>query len=398
MNPSPPGMHRPGANLEPGVSGVGRRVRPGNPPSRYKSLMRDWLLRHPSRRARRYAPFLVWVAWGLVAWAVGLTLTGSWGLVGEHWRIALTMLVGSYVAGSTPMGGGTVGFPVLVLVFGEPATVGRHFSFLIQSVGMTSATIFILCSGRPLAWRVLGWALVGAAATVPLASAFVVPVVSEAWTKLAFACIWGSFACLVLVRLRELEAHSGSGRLPGRPGIDPIAGLAIGVVGGLAAAITGVGIDMVLFTVLVLLYRADLRLAVATSVLAMTFASLVGTLSAAGLGRIDGEVLGQWVAAAPVVLFGAPLGALAVTLIPRRPTMLFVAALCLVQLVATVANVGPTLPVLGGVAVAMLAANGVMHLLYLGGKRLATDETPPPAGPARVSSPGDTAHSTTAGP
>ncbi len=359
--------------------------------------MRDWLLRHPSRRARRYAPFLVWVAWGLIAWTVGVTLTGSWGLVAEHWRIALTMLLGSYVAGSTPMGGGTVGFPVLVLIFGEPATVGRHFSFLIQSVGMTSATIFILCSGRPLVWRVLGWTFVGALATVPLASAFIVPLVSEAWTKLVFACIWGSFACLVLVRLRELEGHSGVGRLAGVPGLDPLAGLSVGVVGGLAASITGVGIDMVLFTVLVLVYRADLRLAVATSVLAMTFASLVGTASAAGLGRIDGEVLGQWVAAAPVVLFGAPLGALAVTLIPRRPTMLFVAALCLVQLVATVANVGPTLPVLGGVAIAMVGANGLMHLLYLTGKRLQIRGDPASGAVGRVSSPDDMSETTAAG-
>ena len=41
--------------------------------------------------------------------------------------------------GSTPMGGGTVAFPVLVLFFGELATMGRDFSFAVQSVGMTRA-------------------------------------------------------------------------------------------------------------------------------------------------------------------------------------------------------------------------------------------------------------------
>jgi hypothetical protein len=35
------------------------------------------------------------------------------------------MAFGSYVAGSTPMGGGTVGFPILVLLFDLPATLGR---------------------------------------------------------------------------------------------------------------------------------------------------------------------------------------------------------------------------------------------------------------------------------
>ena len=42
--------------------------------------------------------------------------------------IAAAMAVGSYFAGSTPMGGGTVGFPVLVLLFDGPATLGRDFA------------------------------------------------------------------------------------------------------------------------------------------------------------------------------------------------------------------------------------------------------------------------------
>ncbi len=39
-----------------------------------------------------------------------------WDDVTAHWPIALAM--GSYVAGSTPMGGGKVGFRILVLLFG----------------------------------------------------------------------------------------------------------------------------------------------------------------------------------------------------------------------------------------------------------------------------------------
>ena len=82
----------------------------------------------------------------------------QWLTLLEHWGIAFTMALGSYAAGSTPMGGGTVGFPVLVLLFDEAPTLGRDFSFAIQSIGMTSASIFILCRKQPIEWPMLRWA------------------------------------------------------------------------------------------------------------------------------------------------------------------------------------------------------------------------------------------------
>ena len=102
--------------------------------------------------------WFVWVALFLAVWCGLVFGQGWWDRVATHWPIAIAMAVGSYVAGSTPMGGGTVGFPVLVLLFEQPAEFGRQFSLLIQSVGMTSAAIYLICSGRAMAWRVMGWA------------------------------------------------------------------------------------------------------------------------------------------------------------------------------------------------------------------------------------------------
>lgn len=84
-----------------------------------------------------------------------------------RWR---SMALGSYVAGSTPMGGGTVGFPILVLLFEMPARLGRDFSFAVQSVGMVSAAIFILARRQVLAWSMLKGAMLGAVIGTPLAS------------------------------------------------------------------------------------------------------------------------------------------------------------------------------------------------------------------------------------
>jgi len=39
------------------------------------------------------------------------------------------------------MGGGSVGFPILVLLLGEPARLGRDFSFAVQSLGMGCAAL-----------------------------------------------------------------------------------------------------------------------------------------------------------------------------------------------------------------------------------------------------------------
>ena len=56
----------------------------------------------------------------------------------------LAMVIGSMIAGATPLGGGIVAFPVSVLILGFTPPQGRDFSLLIQSVGMTAASFLIL--------------------------------------------------------------------------------------------------------------------------------------------------------------------------------------------------------------------------------------------------------------
>ncbi len=320
--------------------------------------------------------FFAWLGVFYVAWFAIVVFGDYIGETVAHWPIALAMALGSYFAGSTPMGGGTVGFPVLVLLFDQPASLGRDFALAVQSVGMVSASIYILATRRPLDWHLLRPALTGALLGTPLGCAFVAPHVPDLAVKLMFAVIWASFGVMHFVRIRPIVAANGNAAE--WHGVDVPLGLAVGFFGGIVSSMTGVGVDMLLYAMLVLLYRADLRIAIPTSVLIMAFTSLVGIVTNLALSAawpdvydVPAEVFYNWLAAAPVVAVGAPFGAWVVNRLPRTPTLLIVSALCIGQFVWTMVNdrVGGwgLMLAIGGV----LAMNVVFHYLFEIGTRRA---------------------------
>lgn len=325
------------------------------------------------RRTGRLRPapgtraFVAWIAAFYLAWLALVEVGGLWPTVAAHWPIALAMALGSYFAGSTPMGGGTLGFPVLVLLLGEDAALGRDFSFAVQSVGMVSASILILARRRPVEWVLLKWTLVGALAATPTGLAWVSGVVPETWMKLLFAVIWCSFGILHFVKLREIVAARG---ITPTTTFDREIGLAIGLTGGVVSSIVGVGIDMLLYAVLVLLYRADLKVAIPTSVIAMAFTSVVGVASSAALGTLRPEVFGHWIAAAPVVAVGAPFGVLVVQRLPRAPTLVIVSTLCVAQYGWMLTRTRPAGAALVAAIAGVLLFNAAFHLLYVHGRVL----------------------------
>jgi uncharacterized membrane protein YfcA len=288
-------------------------------------------------RIRRLWPFFTWLALFYGAWLT-LVLAGGWlETVLAHWPMAAAMAFGSYLAGSTPMGGGTVGFPVLVLLMDLPATLGRDFSFAIQAIGMTSASIYILCRRQELEWPMLRAALPGTLLGTPLGIIFVAPLVSDLFIKLLFAAMWCSFGLLHLRRINEITAYEGM--TPHDVAFDHRVGFIVGFFGGLTiASITGVGIDMFIYMVLVLWCHADLKIAIPTSVVLMAFTSVVGVTAKILLGGLQPGTFENWLAAAPIVALGAPFGALVVSRVGRRPTLILVSILCVLQFFWTLAH------------------------------------------------------------
>jgi uncharacterized membrane protein YfcA len=326
------------------------------------------------RAPRPLLPFVIWLAGFYTVWAAILVSGGLKDVAAAHWPIAVAMAFGSYFAGSTPMGGGTIGFPVLVLLFDQPASLGRDFALAVQSIGMVSASVYILSSRKPLDWHLLRPALAGSLVGTPLGCAFLAPLAPELGVKLLFAVTWASFGLMHFLKIRPIVAAAGNAAP--WPGMDLPLGLFVGVLGGLVSSLTGVGIDMIIYAVLVLLYRADLRIAIPTSVLLMAFTSVVGISSNLALAAVwpadyavPVEVFHNWLAAAPVVALGAPFGAFIVSRLPRTPTLLIVSTLCILQFVWTIVKarvVGlDLLLAIGGV----LAMNAIFQLMFDYGER-----------------------------
>ena len=111
---------------------------------------------------------------------------------------------------------------------------------------------------------------------------------------------------------------------------------------------------MALYTVLVLVCRADLKIAIPSSVIIMAYSSVIGILTKMAFTGVQQGVFGNWLAAAPIVALGAPLGVFVVTLIGRKPTLIAVAILCVGQLIWTLHREQQALGLVG-ITIALVA-------------------------------------------
>ncbi len=317
-------------------------------------------------RGPRMKYWYVYVGLFYAAWLTLVFGLGYWADTQAHWPMAVVMTFGSVVAGSTPMGGGTVSFPVLVLLFRQTANLGRNFAMAIQALGMTSAMVFILCRRVPIQKAMLVWSALGAAAGLLVGTFGIAPYLSGSIVKLLFSSVWVSFGILTLVKNREICSLN---RVPPlEKAADLAAAIGVGLLGGIINSITGVGIEMVLYTVLVLRYRCDLKAAVPTAVSIGAITSMMAIGLHALIGDIGKEVFYNWLAAGPIVVFGAPLGTYLVSIIPRIRTLYFVSILCVLQFIWTLSQVVPGLGEWIFVAACLLLANGGFHYLYRRGK------------------------------
>lgn len=317
------------------------------PPERWRSI---WLY-----------PVILVSAW--ILWATYMTASGRWPLMQELWVMTVTMIFGSIVAGATAEGGAAVAFPVFTKVLHIPAGDARTFGLMIQSVGMTAATLVIVLRRVPILPKVITWVSLGGVLGMVLGT-FAIPLPAP-YPKLLFTFIAGAFgAALILSRwvlrwqpLAAMPAWNASHRWL-------FAG--IGVIGGIFAANTGSGIDMFTFIVLTLAFGIDEKVSTPTTVVIMGLNSVVGFFAHGLVAQDIGVAWEYWLVCIPVVLVGAPLGALISARLQRDSIIVFLLTLIGVELVTTIWLVPLTATALVVVisAVIICAASFALMLCY----------------------------------
>ncbi len=290
--------------------------------------------------------FLIWFTGHQVNWLA---------LYSEYWHAPTTMLFGSFVAGSTPLGGGAVSFPVFSKLLEVTAYEARSFGFLIQSIGMSFATLLFICWKVQINWRQVLWACIGSA--VGLCFGLAVFSYSDSMIKLAFS-LFALLSGLLLV--------SGQGRNKTlTTGASAQSLLIVGLIGGLLSSQIGAGADTILFFFLVLFTRQEEKISIPTSVAVMAFTAIVGSIATYYLHPefITPFVINSWLTAAPVVALGAPLGGWVMSRLHKRPLIIFIKVVLLLEASSTLLFV--QLPLAASILLASLIGVAVILLIRL---------------------------------
>lgn len=312
------------------------------------------------------------LVWGLPAaftlgWLIYVTGSGQWDRVIGHWRTALTMVFGSFVAGSTPQGGGAVAFPVFTKVLEIPAPVARSFSLSIQATGMVMASASILLAGRRVDRRALGYGVIGGTAGF-FFGLYVLSRPGELWwpSRIAAPYVKVSFTIAIaamayIVYLCFVQGAKGNQTVGHWTLRAKAALISFGAVGGVASALTGSGVDVFLFLFVVLIAGLHPSVGVPTSIVTMAVVSTLGLVmlglydghlsidldgagDVVGVGgaAVDGldptrfDVFGIWLGAAPIVVWGAPFGSWVASRMSTNRLIGFVAAMALLEVVTTI--------------------------------------------------------------
>ncbi|MCB1099704.1 MAG: sulfite exporter TauE/SafE family protein [Verrucomicrobiae bacterium] len=272
----------------------------------------------------------------LCVWCTAMQVTGNWHLLRDHWQMSATMVLGSFVAGSTPAGGGAVAFPVFTKVLAVKSSDAALFGLMIQSIGMSMASLFIISRRIPFYGTVYRWAAIGG--SISVVPAVLLLKIPAPLPKLLFSCLIFAFG-LVLYWMQSTSSNEPGTLADDAPRFSPRQRLHLlltGMAGGVLASQLGSGADMLSFIVMIVALGLAPKKAIPTTVLTMATISVAGFLAKLALqpGEI-GIVWHYWAVSVPVVAIGAPLGAFVLSKLPQQVVVRWVLALIVAEVAST---------------------------------------------------------------
>ncbi|MCK9606568.1 MAG: sulfite exporter TauE/SafE family protein [Methylomonas sp.] len=280
-------------------------------------------------------PPLAWLGWYFLPGTPPL-----WALA-KHWPISLTMAFGSFIAGATSEAGGAVAFPVFTKILAIPATQAKLFSLVTQSVGMGSALLTILLLHIRVEWRAVFWVVLGA---IPMLwfGFMIAEQLPASAVRMMFTVIQSSFALALWWHNRDphRDRHVS---LPAFGSLEKLTLLAFGMLGGLISGLLGSGLEIIVFSVLVLWFRLCEKSATPTVIVMMVLTSWSAFAMIYWSGRFVPPVTEYWLAAIPIVVMGAPLGVYVCSRMSRIGVVNTLLSLILLELLSSLLLIPLTL-------------------------------------------------------
>ncbi|MBQ4850685.1 sulfite exporter TauE/SafE family protein [Pseudoalteromonas sp. MMG012] len=264
---------------------------------------------------------------GLLFWASNYYLYFNVEQLIASWKTGLTMLFGSFVAGSTPLGGGAVAFPILTKVLAVSAEDAKVFSLFIQSIGMSFATLFFISKRIEIDWKTLSYALVFSA--LGQFACLFIHIESGLVIKHMYTC----FLLLVAIILLDSFTHTPKiyHLIFARKRLATAA-----FIGGVVSGFLGAGADTLLFFYYVILMKQPAKKVIPTTVALMAGNAIIGSVLVLSSNTVPSPfVISSWFFAAPIVAIGAPLGGLIMTKLPAKSILAMVIFIIALEAVTT---------------------------------------------------------------
>ena len=267
-----------------------------------------------------------------VIWYVFMDFYNHWHLFVQYWQVSVTMIFGSMVAGSTATGGGAVSFPVLTKLLEVNSHDAKLFGLMIQSVGMSSACIYMWAKKVPILWCVIPSVIMGSTLGIIVSHGAIAN--DNTLCKMIFTTTVTLFMAVLLY----------SSYFHHRVSLESVRKsilfnfkefFLVGFIGGMIAGKVGSGVDIILFVVLTLVYRVDERFSIPTTIVCMAISSVIGFGYYLMVDDISSVVFDYWLVSIPVVAVGAPLGACILQRCCRNHVVYFMVFLVVLDLISS---------------------------------------------------------------
>jgi uncharacterized protein len=309
--------------------------------------------------------FTTWYFAALTTWGLLFYFFDSVKFFLEHWYYAAMMVGGAFVAGFTPEGGGAVAFPVLSVFLKVDRVLARDFSMMIQSIGMTSASIFILTQAttKPKDYKPL-FAFVPVCAVGTLLGFLFLQKIPVYIIQAMFLSLSATF-----VITYYLSDHRGTQETVNiTSNIDYFYLGVVLIIGGMISSLFGTGGDVVLYLLLITHFNMTVKKATRMSIVLQASISILGYGYRAFVDHgLTNYQIKTWLCAFPVVLFMAPFGVYVLSRLHVNWMLRFIIALNLFQL-AWFNLKEPSVPKLVASLVCCAILAGIFYLML---KRMA---------------------------